>query len=77
MTEPTPQTANVIGFTPKPKTCYIKISRNGERFWLEHIRKGMGQTNLGKVANQLVADHPYGYGDFIEYLVNEVVDSLP
>lgn len=68
---------NVIEMPKKKGGEYDKISRNGERFWVQRIDKGMGDTRRGKVANFLHEHHPYAYGDMIEYLSNEVLETIP
>jgi hypothetical protein len=67
------QTTNIIGFKPKEKTDYVKIARNGERFWLEKLPDGMSDTKYGKVASHLVEVHPYKLGDVIEFKQDEVL----
>jgi len=68
-------TTNVVGFKPKEKTHYVKIARNGERFWLRALPDGMSGTKYGKVDNHLIEAHPYKYGDVIEYKQDEVLDE--
>lgn len=69
--------SNILKFVPKPRTEYVKISRNGERFWLEHVEERKGGTCIGLVANSVLEPHPYAaLGTSIEYQRNEVIERF-
>jgi hypothetical protein len=68
-------TTNILPFRPAEENEYVKISRNGERFWLRKLSDGMGETRYGEVANNLIEAHPYKLGETIEYKENEVLDE--
>ena len=70
-----PQTTNIIPIHPIEENEYVKISRNGERFWLKKLSDGLGTTRYGEVANNLIEVHPYKCGDTIEYKEEEVLDE--
>jgi hypothetical protein len=52
----------------------VKISRNGERFWLVDVMKDDDGHYFGRVNNHLVRLHPYKENDIIKFHGDEVLD---
>ena len=57
-----------------PKS-WVKISRDGERFWLREIRTEGDGTKTGVVDNELLVA-PYKRGERIEFREAEVIDAM-
>ena len=54
---------------------YVKISRNGERFWIANPKETKNGTYIGFVANHLL-NNSYKYGSIISFKLSEVVETI-
>ena len=57
----------------KSKKLYVKLIKNGERFWLELIKKDKSKC-VGKVSNYLIMNN-IPYGSLVKFSCSKIVDT--
>ena len=46
---------------------YVKVSHNGERFWVEVVKVGITDRMTGRIDNDLVCEQPFECDDVINF----------